>query len=179
MKHQAIKNPSKPQVIRRTQELLVFGVTTTAADIKEGECGSIHRCMERLAITRSLWELDPDCPNHHVKVDASAITFHYQGYHWEMAPIPKVTKKSLMLFDHERVPRITAKKQGVEFISQVKPHSYTVKAVRGKRIENTTRERQDQVNEARRQRIAVHRAAGQKTERTYDFRRRVAGMGNV
>jgi hypothetical protein len=63
----------------------------------------------------------------------------------------------------------------VEFVSKVQSHKYRVEATKHHAIQPMTRERQEQINEARRRRIA----AGRPDKQRYDLRYRVEGLGAV
>jgi hypothetical protein len=131
-------------------------------DIDDGECGRTDRCMEKLAITRALiahLKLDnkpDDIRRLRVKVDGANIKFNYGGYRWK-APTPLAAKNAMIKFDREERARI-------------KPHRYVVHAVRGSKIVPFTRERQDQINEARQRRIAEGRADKDYGKRTVHMR---------
>jgi hypothetical protein len=94
-------------------------------------------------------------------VDGKFIKFNYGRYRWR-ATTPNTAKNSMLDFDNPKRHHL------------VKPHRYTVNAVRGTKITPFTRERQDQVNEARRVRIAEGRRDKDYGRRT--THQRVIGM---
>jgi hypothetical protein len=155
-------------------ETLSFSVSVLKSDINGGACMLISKCMHKIAIERALRKLDPRGGDHRTRVDGGNVKFNLRGYHW-IAFAPKKLKTSLIVFDKEKRARARAERDGVEFVSKVVPHTYRVEAHRTSKIEPFTRERQEQVNEARRRRIA----AGKPDKRNYDIRHRVEGMGAV
>ena len=78
-----------------------------------------------------------------MKVDGGKVRFIYDGYRWR-APTPMVAKDALILFDKKKRHLI-------------KPHRYKLKAERGSKVLPLTRERKDQINEARQRRLAEGR----------------------
>jgi hypothetical protein len=118
------------------------------------------RYMEKVAIARTLMtkfrgKSDAEL---RVRVDAGHIRFNLRGCRW-VADTPKIARNSLIRFD---------RKEGV------KPHSYTVVARKIATIKKIPRERQDQVNTARRARIRAgqpDKVYGRKT-----LRKRVVGF---
>jgi hypothetical protein len=130
--------------------------------------------MHKIAIERELRNLDPKGGDHKVRIDAGDIRFNFQGYRYR-AHVPRVAKLALIQFDKERKTRARAERQGAKFVSKVEPHRYRVEAVKGAKIQPFTRERQEQINEARRRRVAEGRPDKQK----YDLRYRVEGLGTV
>jgi hypothetical protein len=158
----------------KTVETLSFRVKTQHRDIEEGKCGLISLCMERVAMERALRVIDPKGGDHHVKIDGGSFKFNFRGYHYN-GITPKIAKLALIQFDKERRPRERAERNGEKFVSKVEPHSYRVEATKGTKVQQFTRERQEQVNEARRRRSA----AGKPDQKKYDLRYRVQGLGTV
>jgi hypothetical protein len=126
--------------------------------------------MEKIAIERALRLVDPKT-DHKVRVDSSGVKFNYDGYRFT-APLPPVTKRAMLLFDSEEVLQKRAEKTGEAFQSKVRPHRYKLIAVKGTKIIPMTPERQKQINEARRRRIA----AGHPDKQAYTLHERVIGM---
>jgi hypothetical protein len=162
------------KILEKTINVASFEVRVTKRDIDEGKCGLVARCMHKVAIERSLRNLDPKGGDHRTKVDGGKIKFNLHGYRWE-AMSPKIVKMTLIKFDRERKARAKAEKAGLSFQSKVEPVSYRVEAIRRSKIEPFTRERQEQINDARRRRVA----AGKPDKKRYDLRHRVEGMGTV
>jgi hypothetical protein len=155
-------------------QTLSFNVHVILRDIETGKCGEPGKCMEKVAIERGLREIDPSGGDHHVRIDAGIIKFNYKGYRW-MAITPKKPKRALLLFDEETEPRKLAEKRGEKFVSRVRPHSWKLFATRGSKILPFTDERRQQVNDARRARIA----AGIPDKTSYDLHKRVLGLASV
>lgn len=156
---------------RKTVSMLkLTGIHVTANDIEEGRCLLPNLCMVRVAVERHLRKLDPTVPNHHTKVDAGHIRFNIDGYRYS-GDTPKVAKLALIQFDKENKAQKKAERAGLPFESKVKPFSFGFMALRGSKVMPMTRERQVQINEARKRR----QAAGQK-DRRYTFRQRVVGF---
>jgi hypothetical protein len=143
-------------------------------DIEEGRCGLISKCMARVALERELRNRDPKGGDHRVKIDSGNVSFILQGYRWR-GLASKELKRPLIQFDKERKARARAERLGLPFVSKVKPFPFTVEAHKGSRIQQFTRERMDQINAARRKRVAE----GKPDSRKYDLRYRVEGLGTV
>lgn len=143
---------------RKTIETLEFDVETRQEHIEEGKCRLAHRCMEKLAIACVLMELFPGEESHHVRIDAGHIKFNADGWRW-IANTPRIASKALIDFDHKR---------------PVKPHSFTVTATRTTKIKPNPRQRQDQINTARRKRIAA--GVPDKTYEAQSLRKRIIGF---
>jgi hypothetical protein len=143
---------------RKTVEQIEFDVETRQEHIEEGKCRLAHRCMQKLAIAEVLMKLFPDQTNHHVRITAGHIRFNADGWRW-IANTPRVASRALIEFDHRR---------------PVKPHRYTVTAQRTTRILLNPRERQDQINKARRKRIAA--GIPDKTYAEQSLRKRIIGF---
>jgi len=158
----------------KTIETIGLTVHVIQRDIDEGKCGLISKCMHKVAIERELRRRDPRGGDHRVRVDGSVVRFNLHGHRYE-AILPKTPKKNLIQFDHERRPRERAEKKGETFKSKVQPHKYRIEATKGRAIVPFTRERQDQINAARRRRVD----AGRPDKAKYDLRFRVQGLGAV
>jgi hypothetical protein len=143
-------------------------------DLIEGKCGLISKCPARIALERTLRNLDPKGGDHRVKIDGGNVSFNLQGYRWR-GLAPKELKRPLIQYDKERVARERAERLERQFESKVKPFTFTVEAHKGAKILPFTRERQEQINEARRKRVAE----GKPDNRKYDLRYRVEGLGSV
>src|SRR5262245_52219 len=157
----------------KTIETISVTVQTTITDIKNGRCGLVARCMEKVAIERALRKIDPRGGDHKVRIDGGDVRFNFGGYKWH-GHVPKSAKRALIAFDRERRARERAEKRGEIFQSKVTAHKYRLEAVRGDKIKPMTRERQEQINEARRRRVAE----GRPDKKTYDLRYRVEGLGS-
>lgn len=119
-------------------------------------------CWHKVAISSLMEKLEPKA-NHHVRVDAGHIKLNYRGYRY-IADTPLHVKRSILLFDLERY-------------EQLQCRLYTLNFRRTTRIMPVDRTRQDQVNEARRARIA---AGGDEAKRSYpNMRKRVAGFSGI
>lgn len=158
----------------KTIETLTIPVRVIERDIRDGLCGLPGRCMEKIAIERALREIDPKGGDHKVRIDAGIVKFKLRGHRWS-APTAKIAKVSLIQFDKEDKTRNKARKLGETFESKVKPHQYKLQAVKGEKISPMTPERQKQINEARRKRIAE----GRPDKTTYNLHKRVVGLANV
>jgi hypothetical protein len=154
----------------RKVETIKFPVRVTAEDIAEGECGLANKCMVRVAVERVLRQLDPTMPNHHTRVDAGHIRFNYKGRRC-VADTPRVAKAALIRFDQEAKEKRKAKREGVEFKSKVEPFAIKVMGeLRGK-LAPTSRNRKDNINQARRR-----RAEGGQKPKKYTLHKRVVGF---
>lgn len=158
----------------KTIETLTFPVRVQQRDIDNGKCMLISVCMHKIAIERALRERDPKGGDHKVRIDGSLCKFNFQGHRYQ-AIVPRVAKQNLLQFDHERNARARAERNNTKFVSKVRPHNYRLEGQKGTKIQPFTRERQEQVNEARRRRVA----AGKPDKRKYDLRYRVEGLGSV
>src|SRR5262245_7489812 len=163
-----------PKLKSKIVETIKVRVIVTATDIAEGLCLLISKCMEKIAIERALRKLDPRGGDHRVRIDGVQIRFNLDGHKWH-ALLPRPQKRMVIQFDHERKARERAKKRGEAFVSKVQPHRWIMEATKGDKIQPFTRERQEQVNAARRRRIAE----GRPDKTHYDLRHRVEGMGAV
>jgi len=123
----------------RKVETFKFKVDVTQADIDNGKCRLAMQCMEKVAIARTLMNQyhGKNDAELRVRVDAGHIRFNLRGQRW-VADTPKVARTSLIRFDEKK---------------PVGPHSYFVSARRVGAIVKRSRERQDQINAARRVRI--------------------------
>jgi hypothetical protein len=144
----------------RRIETFKFKVDVTKADIENGECRIATQCMEKVAIARTLMnefrgKSDAEL---RVRIDAGHIKFNLRGCRW-IADTPKIASYSLQKFDRKEL---------------VKPHSYVVVARKAGTIKKVSRDRQNQVNAARRARIR----AGQpdKIYARKSLRKRVVGF---
>ena len=105
-------------------------------------------------------EIDPG-ENHHVRVDAGHVRINYQGWRY-IADAPRHVKRSLMLFDKK-------------LYEQVHIRAYTLRFRRTTKIVAIPRERQDQINAARKERAA----AGYADRRYPNLRKRVEGFSGI
>jgi hypothetical protein len=121
-------------------ELLKFRVKVTQDDINNGVCRKQSKCMEKVAVCRTLIELGviKSDAEGRVRVDAGHIKFNAYGFRW-VADTPKTASQALKAYDHD----------GPEV---VRGHSYMVVAHKDTPIIKIPRERQEQINEARRAR---------------------------
>jgi hypothetical protein len=145
---------------KKTVETLKLDVRVIKDDISNGECRRATRCMEKVAIARSLSKAFPDesPQKFHVRVDAGHIRFNVDGYRWQ-ADTPKIAKAALIKFDHKL---------------SVLPHNYTIVATRGGKITPMTAERQKQINMARAERIKQGRPDASYKDLT--LRQRIIGF---
>jgi len=155
----------------KTQKLetLEFEVPIKQEDIDKSNCLKANSCMIRVAVERMLRSMSGKA-NHHTRVDAGHATFHWQGYRY-IADMPKRGKANLIKFDAEDKARKKAKKAGEEFVSSVKPFVLKFKGRKVAKLPKNTAARREQVNAARRARVA----GGQKQER-YTLRDRIVGF---
>ncbi len=150
-------------------ETLSFIVPVKQEDIDKSDCRMAHRCMIKVAMERALRTMSGS-PNHHCRVDAGHATFHWQGYRY-IADMPKLGKANLIKFDKEDKERKKAKKAGEDFVSSVKPFTLKFKGRKVAKLPVNTASRREQVNKARRLRVA----GGQK-QKTYTLRHRIVGF---
>ena len=141
-------------------ETFKFKVHVTQADIDHGECRVATRCMEKVAIARTLMNefRGKSDAEMRVRIDAGHIKFNLRGARW-IADTPKIAAFSLKKFDR-REP--------------VEPHSYVVTARKTGIIRKTPRDRQDQINTARRARIRA--GMPDKVYQRKTLRKRVVGF---
>jgi len=139
----------------RKVEWFKFKVNVKPVDIETGECRKPSKCMEKLAVERSIKELFPkDKQNPRVRVNAGFTTFNAGGYRWR-ALQHRIAKAALIQFD---------KKHPVD------PHSYTLQAQREAKLVQATPTRRRQINAARKRRIAAGRP-----DKRYTMHDRVVG----
>jgi hypothetical protein len=120
-------------------ETMSFEVYVLQRDIDEGECRLASKCMHVVAITRTLHiALKGGAKN--VRVTASGVTFNYNNHRWH-AVLPKRAIMNLKKYDNPKTTHLG------------KPHKYKLLAVRKGKVQQVSRERQDQINEARRARV--------------------------
>jgi hypothetical protein len=150
-------------------ETLEFVVPIKQEDIDTSDCRNANRCMIRVAMERTLRGMSGKAI-HHARVDAGHATFHWQGYRY-IADMPKLGKACLIKFDAEDKKRRAAEKKGEEFVSSVKPFVLKFKARKIAKLPKNTAARREQVNKARRLRVAE----GQKPQR-YTLRDRIIGF---
>lgn len=140
-------------------EVLKFGVDVSQSDIDQGACQEPRRCMEKVAIARTLMQQHPRLSDAdlRVRVDAGHVRFNLHGFRW-VGDTPVVARRALIRFD--------AKKK-------VEPHSFILTARRTSKIKPQSAERKTQINAARRARIK----AGQpdKVYTRHTLRKRVVG----
>jgi len=150
-------------------ETLMFEVPVLQTDIDESDCLAPHKCMIKVAMERTLRKMSRSA-NHHTRVDAGHATFHWKGYRY-VADMPKIGKANLIKFDREDKARKKAKKAGEDFVSSVKPFTLRFKARKSSKLPVNTAARREQVNKARRLRVA----SGEKPRR-YTLRHRIQGF---
>ena len=108
----------------RAKEMLTLKikVSTEKRDVEAGKCGLPSRCMEKLAITRALWEQlklsGVEVNRLNVRVDGGHIRFNYKGHRWT-ADTPYKAKNALIRFDRGEM---------------VEPHRYAIVARRGAKV---------------------------------------------
>jgi hypothetical protein len=143
-------------------------------DIDGGKCMLISLCMHKVAIERALRDLDPKGGDHKVRCDTGLVKCNLSGHRWH-GILPRTPKLALLQFDKERRARAKAEREGRAFVSKVKPHRYILEIQKGAAVLPFTRERQEQINEARKRRVA----AGKPDKKRYDLRYRIEGLGTV
>jgi hypothetical protein len=127
--------------------------------IKAGGKCDPKKCWHRMAIHKKMERRAPG-ENHRVIVDAGHARLHYKGWRY-IADQPQHVKRSILLFDKERYDLLHIR-------------NYKLQFRRTTRVVPVPRERQDQINEARRQRIA---AGGNEYRRNYpNMKKRVEGF---
>ena len=126
-----------------------------------GKCNPTE-CWHFVAINK-LMDRFASNERHHVRVDAGHIKLNYRGWRY-VADTPRHVKRSLMLFDRGRY-------------NEVHIRSYTLRFRRTTKIVATTLRRKEQINAARRARIA---AGSNEPQRDYSgLRKRVAGFSGI
>jgi hypothetical protein len=148
----------------KTVQSLAIPVSVTETHINEGikHCRDPHRCMEKVSVADALVrEFGGDPHKYHVRVDGGHIKFNLHGYRWE-ANTPKIAKSQLICLDQKK------------WHHRLKPHRYVVHAVRGSKIYPQTKERKEQINAARRARIAAGHPDRKPNRLT--LRQRIAGF---
>ena len=147
----------------RKQEFVTmsFRVGVTGQDIEAGKCRDPHRCMERVAIQRALDLLVGEGMVERLRMDGAQIKCNYDGYRWA-GTTPKTAKKKLIDFDRKK---------------HVDPHHYTVILFRGTKILKHSAERQEQINRARRARVAA--GTPDKPYKAPSLHARIVGLGAV
>jgi hypothetical protein len=145
---------NKPRI-----RVLILQVDVTADDIAKGECRIPSKCMEKVAIARSMIEKFGNLTDAqlHVRVDAGHINLNWEGYR-RVADTPKIAKASLIRFDQKK---------------PVAPHSYTLHFRRTTKVVKVSRDRQDQINERRR--VRASNGAPDKVANRLTLHRRVVG----
>jgi len=154
----------------RKIQTIKYRVHIAQRHIDDGECLDANLCMVRVGNESALRSLDPSMPNHHSRVDAGHIRFNYKGHRYA-ADTPKIAKAKLIQFDQEWADHRKRGGSKSTFKSKVEPFSFTVVAVKGAKLEATTRARKDNINAARKRR----QEAGQKPKR-YTLHKRVVGF---
>jgi hypothetical protein len=162
------------KIRHKKTEILEFTVDTTEADKEEGKKRDPKKCMYKVSGTRALYKLFPEENNHHrVRVDAGHIRFIHDGYRY-VATTPKLASSNLKKFDGSlRCKECKRSAKGFCRRHDTIPHQWVCKAVKDRKIVSHkpfTKERQNQINAARRDRIA----AG-KPDKYYSLRQRVVG----
>lgn len=150
-----------PKIVERKFVSFKFGVEVRVDHINEGKCGLPSLCMEKLAIAEALDREFGAGEATRVRIDGAQIKFNLRGYRWHCTT-PKKAKLALVAFDAKR---------------PVRPHEYDVLAIRGTKIQPASAERQTQINEARKARIA----AGTPDKKRFlkSLHQRVVGLGAV
>lgn len=155
---------SVPKAETKRFKLLVFP-TKAALDEAIGKNGFCNpkNCWHKVAVETAMSRLEPKV-NHHVRVDAGHVKLNYKGWRYS-ADTPKFVKTSLMLFD-------------AKCYNDVQVKLYSLDFRRTTEIIKVSRERQDQINAARRERIA----AGTEKSRSGSkpsMRKRVEGFSSL
>jgi hypothetical protein len=160
------------KVVKKKIEMLAFPVDTTAEDKANGKRCDPHACMYKVSITRGLHALFPN-ENHRVRIDAGHITFIHDSHHYQ-AKTPRLVASNLKKLDASLRCRDCKRLAGFCPRHNTSAHTWKCEAVKGHKVKvyrPHTRERQDQINAARRARVA----AG-KPDRIYRLRQRVVGF---
>lgn len=121
------------------------------------------KCWHKVGISAAIlpWGKLTDLP--HIRVDAGHVKMNYEGYRY-VADTPHHVKLSLMKFDRKMYDDLYIR-------------SYVLRFRRTTKIKRVTKERQEQINAARRIRIA---AGGLEYKRQYsNLRKRVEGFSSV
>jgi hypothetical protein len=145
-------------------QILELPVAITQDHIDEGlkHCRDMHRCMEKVGIAEALVnEFGGEPHRYHVRIDGGHAKFNLNGYRYE-ANTPKIAKNQLMCLDQRK------------WHHKLKPHRYVLHAVRGTKIYPMSRERKNQINVARRARIAAGNPDRKPNRLT--LRKRIAGF---
>jgi len=155
-----------------------FSASTVSDDIKDGKCAHPKDCMYAIAIDRALrreWEafvkkakknFPPSYSQHRVRIDSNGLKFNFNGYRWAMSPTPRRMKRNLIMFDAD-------KNRGRA--CRVQPHAFTITAKRTSKIIPMVEGRQEQINEARKNRIRE----GREKKAQYTLKSRVLGMSST
>lgn len=121
-------------------------------------------CWHYVAISALMEELQPGA-RHHVRVDAGHVKLIYRGWRY-IADTPRHVKHSLMLFDKKRY-------------SEVRVREYNLRFRRTTKIQIVSERRRDEINTARKARIA----AGGDEQRRYkgrpSLRKRIEGFSGI
>jgi len=141
-------------------------------------CNSIgcdpRRCMYHTAIARALSD-DFKCgiADLHLTVRATGIKFHHRGWRWH-AVLSKAMEVNIKQYDRawKIWQKARIKNPDIEFSPPINPHSFSFLATRQTKIIPISRERQDKVNQNRRERIA----AGKPDKKYHSMSERVVGM---
>lgn len=121
-----------------------------------------RKCWHFVAISALMERMEPG-EQHHVRVDAGHIKLNYRGWRY-VADSPRHVKRSLMLFDLKRYDEVYIRE-------------YKLRFRRTTRIVPISRERQDQINALRRERVAL---GGDERKRKYpNMRKRIEGFSGV
>jgi len=142
---------------KQTIEYIKIRVSVTQPDIDGGVQCDPAKCMAKVAIARALHEHDPKGGGHKVRIDAGTVRCALNGHRWE-AKTPRTARVNLIKYDAEGAVA-------------VRPHRFTIKLVRGRKIEKLSEERKQQINDARAARIAAGRP-----DKHYTLRQRIVGF---
>jgi len=119
------------------------------------------KCWHFVAISALIEQMESGV-NHHVRVDGAHIKLNYRGWRY-VADVPLHVKRTILYFDKGMYDRVHAR-------------SYKLRFRRTTKIIPISRERQDQVNAARKER----EAAGKPDRKDYpSMRRRVEGLSGI
>ena len=119
------------------------------------------KCWHFVAISALIEQMEPGA-NHHVRVDGANVKLNYRGWRY-IANVPLHVKRTILYFDRHMYDRVHTR-------------PYTLRFQRTTKIIAIPRARQDQINAARKSRVA----AGNPDRTDYpNLRKRVEGLSGI
>lgn len=119
------------------------------------------KCWHFVAISALMERMQPGAI-HHVRIDGAHVKLNYRGWRY-IADVPLHVKRTVLYFDKGMYDRVHAR-------------PYKLRFRRTTKIIPISRERQDQVNAARKERAA----AGRPDRKDYpNMRKRVEGLSGI